>query len=208
MAPKVVSFLVSGQGSNFSAVMERIESEDINAVPGILISDKGGAPALRKAEDFGMKSVWVNPKDYASKKEYEEALIELFAGCKTDLIVAAGFMRILSPFFVRSFANRIINIHPSLLPAFAGKDAQEQALDYGVKLAGCTAHFIDEGIDSGPIIMQAAVPVLFEDNAASLSKKILREEHRILPESVKLFCEDRLSVEGRKVFIRSSNIMP
>lgn len=201
MAPKVVSFLASGQGSNFSAVMERILLGEINAVPGLLISDRADAPALQKAESFGMKSVWVNPKDYASKQEYEETMIDLLLEHKTDLVVAAGFMRLLSPVFVRAFSNRIINIHPSLLPSFAGKDAQQQAIDYGVKLAGCTVHFIDEGVDTGPIIMQTAVPVSPEENAASLSKKILREEHRVLPECVRLFCENRLFVEGRKVFI-------
>ncbi|MDR3238022.1 MAG: phosphoribosylglycinamide formyltransferase, partial [Spirochaetia bacterium] len=193
MTPKVVSFLASGQGTNFSAAAEKIKSGYIKARLGILVSDND-APALRKAESFGMKSFLVNPKDYSSKQDYEDEMIRLFREHKSSLIVAAGYMRILSPRFVRAFQNRIINVHPSLLPAFPGREAQRQALDYGVKVTGCTTHFIDEGTDTGPIIMQSAIPLLQSDNIASISKKIRAEEHKILSESIKLFCEDRLKI--------------
>ena len=206
MARSIVSFLSSGYGSNFAAVMEKINKGYIKAVPGILISDKADAMALVKADKFGMHAEWINPKSFDSKKEYEEAMIELLVKHKTDLVVTAGFMRILSPVFVRAFENRIINIHPSLLPSFPGINAQQQALNYGVKFTGCTAHFIDEGTDTGPIIMQAVVPVSASDDVTSLSKKILKEEHRILPESVKLFCDNKISVQGRNVLIKSSKI--
>ena len=196
----IVSFLASGQGSNFLAAARKIQSGYIKAKIGILISDND-APALRKAENIGVKSFWVNPKDYNSKADFEDEMIALFKSCETDLIVAAGYMRILSPRFVKAFENRIINIHPSLLPAFPGKDAGKQAIEYGVKITGCTTHFIDEGTDTGPIIMQAVVPVLPDDNASTLAKKILTKEHKILPESIKLFCEGRLKINGRSVII-------
>jgi len=196
----VISFLASGQGSNFLAAAKKIQSGYIKAKIGILISDND-APALRKAESIGVKSFWVNPKDYGSKADFEDKMIAMFKDCETDLIVAAGYMRILSPNFVRTFENRIINIHPSLLPAFPGKDAIKQAIEYGVKITGCTTHFIDEGTDTGPIIMQAAVPVPPDGNASVLAEKIHAKEHKILPESIKLFCESRLRISGRTVTI-------
>ena len=196
----VVSFLASGQGSNFLVVAKKIRSGYIKAEAGILISDND-APALRKAENIGIKAFRVNPKDYESKTDFENEMASLLKRCKTDLIVTAGYMRILSPHFVRTFKNKIINIHPSLLPAFSGRDAVKQAIEHGAKITGCTTHFIDEGIDTGPIIMQAAVPILPGDDASILAKKILAKEHRILPESIKLFCEDRLTINGRTVII-------
>ncbi|MCL1911693.1 MAG: phosphoribosylglycinamide formyltransferase [Leptospirales bacterium] len=196
----IVSFLASGQGSNFLATAKKIQSGYIKAKIGILVSDND-APALRKAESIGVKSFRVNPKDYGSKADFEDEMIALFGHCKTDLIVAAGYMRILSPRFVKAFENRIINIHPSLLPAFPGRDAVKQAIEYGVKITGCTTHFIDEGTDTGPIIMQAAVTVLPNDTASTLAKKIHAKEHKILPESIKLFCEGRLKINGRDVII-------
>jgi len=196
----VVSFLASGQGSNFLAAAKKIQSGYIKAKIGVLISDND-APALRKAKNIGVEAFWVNPKDYNSKADFEDKVIALFKRYETDLIVAAGYMRILSPRFVQSFENRIINIHPSLLPAFPGKDAPKQAIEHGVKITGCTTHFIDEGTDTGPIIMQAAVPILPNDNALTLAKKIHAKEHKILPESIKLFCEGRLKINGRFVII-------
>lgn len=201
MKKKVVSFLASGRGSNFTAVAERIRGGDINACLGILVSDKKDALALDTARDFGMGAHFVDPKAYHGKMDHEKAMIRLLEEAGTDLVVAAGFMRILSPHFVGAFKNRIINIHPALLPSFPGVDGQKQAFDYGVKISGCTTHFIDEGTDTGPIILQSAVPVRQDDTLESLSKRILAEEHRILPESVRLFCEGKLSVSGRKVLI-------
>lgn len=202
MKKKVVSFLASGRGSNFRAVMERIRDGHIRANPGILICDKKGAGAFAIADEFGIKSYFVDPKPFADRRSHEEAIVGLLKKHGTDLVVAAGYMRILTPYIIREFKNAIVNVHPALLPAFPGVNAQKQALEYGVKMSGCTTHFIDEGVDTGPIIIQAAVPVLPEDSVESLSARILREEHVILPESVRLFCEGRLSMRGRKVIIK------
>jgi phosphoribosylglycinamide formyltransferase-1 len=198
---KTVSFLASGRGSNFTAVAENILAGKIKAEAGILISDRSDARAIQTAEGFGMKAFYVNPKEFPSKTEFEGEMVSLMKKYNTDLVVAAGYMRILSPYFVNEFRGRIINIHPALLPSFPGVHSQKQAFDYGVKISGCTAHFIDEGTDTGPIIIQAAVHVLDSDTEESLSSKILHEEHIILSEAVSLFCEDRLIIEGRKVRI-------
>ncbi len=198
---KTVSFLVSGNGSNFQAVAEKIIRGDINADTGILISNKQDAFALKRAEKLGVKSIFIDPAVFSSKTDYEKEMINCFNAHNTDLIVAAGYMRILSPFFINYYTNRIINIHPSLLPSFRGKDAQQQALDCGVRIAGCTTHFIDSGVDTGPIILQAAVKVYTDDNADTLSSRIILEEHKILSESVRLFCEDRLDIKEKKVII-------
>lgn len=201
MRKKIISFLVSGRGSNFRAVAENIVKGNIFAILGIVISDNRYAKALDIAKDFGMKAFFVDPSSYPNREEHDKAMARLFREYKTDLIVAAGYMRILTPYFVRKFKNRILNIHPALLPSFPGVHAQEQALNKGVKITGCTTHFIDEGVDTGPIIMQSPVPVHDDDTLQTLAEKILKEEHRILPESVKLFCEDRLKIVGEKTVI-------
>ncbi|GAB4219296.1 MAG TPA: phosphoribosylglycinamide formyltransferase [Spirochaetota bacterium] len=198
---KTVSFLVSGRGSNFQAVASAIIKGDIPATVGIVISDKPGVKALDIARELSIPAFFVNPKDYATRQDHEKAMIDLLQKCNTDLVVTAGYMRLLTPFFVNEFKNRIINIHPALLPSFPGTHAQKQALEYGVKISGCTTHFIDEGTDSGPIILQKAVPVYDDDTEDTLSARILKEEHQILIESVKLYCMDKLKVKGRKVFI-------
>lgn len=198
---KIVSFLVSGNGSNFQAVAEKIISGHINAEPGILISNKHDAFALKRAENLGVESACIIPSNFNTKEEYESEMISQLNYVKSDLIVAAGYMRILSPFFINSFTNRIINIHPSLLPSFRGKDAQQQAIDFGVRFSGCTTHFIDSGVDTGPIILQAVVNVNQNDDVNSLSARIIEEEHRILTESVRLFCDDKLLFVGNKVHI-------
>ena len=198
---KTVSFLVSGRGSNFQAVASAIIKGDIPATVGLVISDKPGVKALDIARELSIPAFFVNPKDYATRQDHEKAMIDLLQKCNTDLVVTAGYMRLLTPFFVNEFKNRIINIHPALLPSFPGTHAQKQALEYGVKISGCTTHFIDEGTDSGPIILQKAVPVYDDDTEDTLSARILKEEHQILIESVKLYCMDKLKVKGRKVFI-------
>lgn len=201
MKKKVVSFLVSGRGSNFKVVAEKIKAKEINANFGILISDNIEAKALEIAKDLGIKGLFIDPALYTSRERHEREMVDLLEECRTDLVVAAGYMRVLTPYFVKIYRNRIINIHPALLPAFPGVNAQGQAFDKGVKITGCSTHFIDEGTDTGPIIMQAAVPVDENDTLEKLSSKILKEEHRILPESVKLFCADKLKVVGNKVKI-------
>ncbi len=201
MKKKVVSFLVSGRGSNFKTVAEKIASGYIPAASGVVLSNRADAMALETARAMGIPACAVLPAEYSSREAHEEALVAELEARKTDLVVAAGYMRILTPYFVRQYKNRIINIHPALLPSFPGVDAQEQALHYGVKITGCTAHFIDEGTDTGPIILQKAIAVEENDTVTSLSKRILVEEHRVLPEAVKLFCEGRLRVDGRRVNI-------
>ncbi|MFC1670388.1 phosphoribosylglycinamide formyltransferase [Spirochaetota bacterium] len=202
MFNKRISFLVSGKGIIFSSVARKICSGDINAKPGILISDNENSQALTKATEFGIKPIYINPDNYSTREECEKEMLVVLRKYKTDLIVTAGYMRIISPYLIKIFKNRIINIHPSLLPSFPGKNAQQKALDYGVKVTGCTSHFIDEGIDSGPIIMQRAVPVFEDDDIKSLSLRIIKEECKILPESVNLYCRGRLKMAGRRVIIK------
>ena len=199
---KTVSFLASGRGSNFTAVAKEIKAGKFKAKLGVLIADKESAMALQIANDFGMDSFFVDPGKYNTREDHENEMVKIFKKYKTDCIVAAGYMRILTPFFINTFRNRIINIHPALLPSFPGINGQKQAFDYGVKITGCTTHFVDEGTDTGPIIMQAPVEINQDESLQTLSSKILKEEHRILPQSVKLFCENRLQVMGRKVIIK------
>ena len=201
MKKKVVSFLVSGRGSNFKAIAEKISSGEINAVFGILITNNKEAKALNTADKMGITSFVVDPASFKTREDHEKAMIQLFKKYNTELIVAAGYMRILTPYFVKKYKNRIMNIHPALLPSFPGVDAQKQAFRKGVKITGCTTHFVDEGTDTGPIIMQAAVAVLENDTIETLSSRILNEEHKIFPASVKLFCENRLVVKENKVFV-------
>ena len=193
--------LVSGRGSNLQAVLDRIADGYLPLEIGVVISDKADAYALERAANVGIKTVVVARKECASKEEFEDrihaALVE--AGC--ELVVLAGFMRILSGNFVSKWHNKIINIHPSLLPSFPGLDGQGQALEYGVKFTGCTVHFVDEGTDTGPIILQKVVPVLDDDTHDTLAARILEQEHKAMPEALKLWAEGKLVIEGRKVKI-------
>ncbi|MBP7901869.1 MAG: phosphoribosylglycinamide formyltransferase [Spirochaetes bacterium] len=198
---KRVSYLVSGRGSNFKAIADNIISGNIPAENGVVISNVDGVKAFDSARSLGIPYFFVNPKSFSSKEEYESEICSILHSHSTDLICAAGYMKIISPYFINEFRNRIMNIHPALLPSFPGLHAQKQALDYGVKIAGCTVHFVDEGTDTGPIILQSAVEVSDDDTEDSLSARILREEHRIYSLAVKYFCEDRILVEGRKISI-------
>lgn len=193
--------LVSGRGSNLQAVLDRIADGYLPLEIGVVISDKADAYALERAANVGIKTVVVARKECASKEEFEDrihaALVE--AGC--ELVVLAGFMRILSGNFVSKWHNKIINIHPALLPSFPGLDGQGQALEYGVKFTGCTVHFVDEGTDTGPIILQKVVPVLDDDTHDTLASRILEQEHKAMPEALKLWAEGKLVIEGRKVKI-------
>ncbi len=202
MKKKVVSFLASGRGSNFKAIALKIKKGDIKAKLGILISDVHDAKALDTAREYGMKSYFIDPKKYANREDHEKQMVIALKESKTDLVIGAGYMRILTPYFINEFRYRILNIHPALLPSFPGVHAQQQAFDKGVKVTGCTTHFIDEGVDTGPIIMQAPVTVRDNDTIDTLSARILKEEHRIFPESVKLFCNDRLKIQGDKVIVK------
>ena len=201
MSKKTVSFLASGRGSNFTAVADKIVSGEIKAKLGILVADKGDSKALEIAKKYGMKSYFIDPKKYSDRKSHEIEIVSKMKECGTDLIVAAGYMRLLTPYILNEYKNKMINIHPALLPAFPGIKSQQQAFEYGVKVTGCTAHFIDEGTDTGAIILQAVVPVEDNDTLQILSTKILKEEHRILPEAVNLFCKDKLTIKERRVII-------
>jgi len=193
--------LVSGRGSNLQAVLDRIADGYLPLEISVVISDKADAYALERAANVGIKTIVVARKECASKEEFEDkihaALVE--AGC--ELVVLAGFMRILSGNFVSKWHNKIINIHPALLPSFPGLDGQGQALEYGVKFTGCTVHFVDEGTDTGPIILQKVVPVLDDDTHDTLAARILEQEHKAMPEALKLWAEGKLVIEGRKVKI-------
>ena len=199
MSNRKAGVLVSGRGSNLQAVLDRIADGYLPLEISVVISDKADAYALERAANVGIKTVVVARKECASKEEFEEkihvALVE--AGC--ELVILAGFMRILGGGFVNKWHNKIINIHPALLPSFPGLDGQGQALEYGVKFAGCTVHFVDEGTDSGPIILQKVVPVLDDDTHDTLAARILEQEHIAMPEALKLWAEDKLVIEGRKV---------
>jgi len=199
-----VGVLASGRGSNFRALVEAAHAGRIPATMVVLISDREAAPALDIARAHGIEALFLDPKQYPSREAHEKAIIAALEERRVDLVCHAGYMRILTPAYVAHFRGRAFNIHPSLLPAFPGLHAQRQALAHGVRVAGATVHFVDEGVDSGPIVLQAAVPVLPGDTEESLAQRILVEEHRIYPEAVRLFAEGRLHIEGRIVQIRES----
>lgn len=194
--------LVSGNGSNLQAIIDAIEEGMLSARIEIVISNNPEAFALRRCEKHGIKYVVLNHQDYETREGFDRAMISILNRHGVELIAMAGFMRILTPEFIRTFPLRIMNIHPALLPSFPGLHGQKKAFDYGVKFSGCTVHFADEGVDSGPIIVQAVVPVHPEDTAESLAQRILKEEHRIYPQAIQWFAEGRLEVRGRKVFLR------
>jgi phosphoribosylglycinamide formyltransferase-1 len=198
--------LISGRGSNMDAILAAIKSGRIgNAKPCIVISNKPEAAGLKIAsEKYGIPTK-VIPSDGLKGWHYDQNIVTILqehgVTPQSGLVCLAGFMRIISPEFVRQYRMRIMNIHPALLPAFPGLRAQKQALDYGVKVSGCTVHFVDEGMDSGPVILQKAVPVVEGDNEECLSARILEQEHELYPEAVRLFCEGRIKIEGRRVSI-------
>lgn len=200
--PVTIAVLVSGNGTNFQAIIDAIESGRIrNARIACLVSNKADAFALERAKKHNVSTHVLNHKDYPDRKAYDTALVALLQQQGVQLVVLAGFMRLLSPIMIDAFPNAIINIHPALLPAFPGLDAQQQAFDYGVRYTGCTVHFVDSGTDTGPIILQAVVPILGSDTVETLTQRIHGEEHRTYVEAVRLFCAGQLKVEGRKVII-------
>lgn len=203
---KRIVMLASGRGSNFQAVASAIARGMINGRCVGLIVDRRETLAAVRAEEFGIPVFTIDYSGFSTKGEYEEEVISTLRSLAPDLVVLAGYMKILGSSIIREYAGRIINIHPSLLPSFPGLDAQGQALAYGVKISGCTVHFVDEGTDSGPVILQRAVPVLDDDDPGSLAERILLEEHIALPEAVSLFCEDRLHILGRAVIRLDSDL--
>lgn len=191
-----LAVFVSGSGTNLQAIIDAgIPTVEI----ALVLSNNPGAYALERAKKHGIPAKAADHKNFPGREEYDEHVLELLEPYGVDLIALAGFMRILTPRFVRAYKNRIINIHPALLPSFPGMHAAKQALDSGVKFTGCTVHFVDEGVDSGPIILQAVVPVRDDDNEESLLERIHKEEHRIYPEALKLIASGKFKIEGKRV---------
>ena len=201
MHRKVLGVLVSGRGSNLQAILDAINAGRLEAKIGLVISDNPEANALRRLGGLNIPTAVVERKNYKTKQDFEAALIAQLDLHHVELVILAGFMRILSPHFINRFPGRVMNIHPALLPAFPGLNAQEQAVCYGVKVSGATVHFVDEGMDSGPIILQEAVPVEDNDTVESLSERILHLEHKLYVRAVRLYCDGRISMEGRTVKI-------
>lgn len=197
---KIAVFL-SGRGSNFKAIHTAVENGTIDADIALVFSNKQQAPGLQYAREAGLTSLYLNPKEFESREDYDKAIAEEVKARDIDLICLAGYMRILTPGLCQTFLHKIINIHPALLPAFPGLHVQKMAIDWGVRFSGATVHFVTPEVDMGPIILQAVVPVLQDDTEDSLAARILKEEHKIYPESVRLYFEGRLEVRGRRVFI-------
>ncbi len=198
---KKIAVLVSGGGSNLQSIIDSVESGTLKVEIVLVLSNKEGAFGLERAAKHQIPTAVIKHGEFQDREAFETRLMEVIDGHGAELVVLAGFMRVLTPHFVNHYHHRIMNIHPALLPSFPGTHGQKQALDYGVRYAGCTIHFVDEGTDTGPIIMQAVVPILPDDTEGDLSARILVEEHRIYPESLRLWSEGRLLIEGRKVRI-------
>ena len=198
-----IAVLISGRGTNLESIIRSIETNYIKkAQIVVVISDNRDAQGLLRAEKQGIETIVIETEDFSTKQSYEEKLIETLQKLNIDLIVLAGFMRVLSLYFVKHFKWRIMNIHPALLPAFAGLQAQRQAVDYGVRFSGCTVHFVTEKVDKGPIIIQAVVPLYVEDTEDTLSQRILQYEHKIYPKAIKMYVEGKLEITGNKVKIK------
>lgn len=199
-----IGVLASGRGSNFQSIIDNIKSGYINAKIALLITDNANAYAIERAKNNNIETLVLIPKNFPDRDSYYRHIADELKKRNIDLVILAGFMRVVGQPLIERFKNRIMNIHPALLPSFPGLHGQKQAVEYGVKIAGCTVHFIDEGVDTGPIIIQSAVPAYEDDTEDTLSERILKEEHRIFPLAVKLFAEDKIKVKGRKVFIESN----
>jgi len=198
-SPLVLGVLASGHGSNLQAIIDEIEAGRLSAKIALVLSNKADAFALKRAEKHHIPSLFINPKKYPQREDYDKALLEALQAHQVQVVILAGYMRLLTGHLVKPFLLRMINIHPSLLPAFPGLHAQRQALAYGVKFSGCTVHFVDEEMDNGPIIAQSTVPVLDEDTEDALAARILVEEHHLLPSVIQRLAEGKLKIEGRRV---------
>lgn len=201
-----IAVFISGSGSNLQSIIDAIEAGLVSARIAVVLSNEPDAYGLVRAQQHGIPTAVVNHRDYAGRREFEEAVLAVLADFPVDLICLAGFMRLLTPGFLRRFPHRVINIHPALLPSFPGTHGQRDAFDYGVKFSGCTIHFVDEGVDTGPIIMQAVVPVLPGDDEEALKARILKQEHRIYPQVIQFFAEGRVTVAGKKVIVAGAAI--
>ena len=201
MAKEVLGVLCSGRGTDLQSIIDAIADGKLDAEIAVVLTDKPDVMALERARKAGIRNVCVNRKEYEDRESFEHVLVAELETSGVTLVILAGFMRILSPYFVHAYSGRIMNIHPALLPSFGGAHAHRDVLAYGVKISGCTVHFVDEGMDSGPIILQAAVPVLDDDTEETLGARVLEQEHIIYPKAIQLYVEGRLKVEGRHVRI-------
>jgi phosphoribosylglycinamide formyltransferase-1 len=213
--PLRLGVLASGRGSNLQAIIDAIENGTLYARIVVVVSNKREAPALDRARKHGITEIFLDPKPFAGRPDtreaYDRALLDVLRKFEVELVLLAGYMKIVTSVLIQAYPQRIMNIHPALLPAFPGLDVHQKALDHGVKISGCTVHFVTEGVDEGPIIIQAAVPVLEGDSAEELSARILEQEHRLYLQAVQLYAEGKLHVEGRRVRIQkngSSSIPP
>lgn len=196
-----LAVLASGDGTNLQALIDRSKAGQLDAEIVLVISNNPDAGALGRAAQAGIAHICIDHRQYNKRADYDNQVVHELQKAEPDLIILAGYMRLLTPLFIEAFAQRIINIHPSLLPAFPGLNAHKQALDCGVRFSGCTVHFVDNGVDTGPIILQAVVPIHGEDDPDSLAARILEQEHKIYPQAIQLFVEGRIQIKGRKVFI-------
>ncbi|MEZ4485291.1 MAG: phosphoribosylglycinamide formyltransferase [Syntrophotaleaceae bacterium] len=196
-----LGILASGGGTNLQAIIDRIQDGTLNAEIALILSNKSTAGALQRGRQGGIPTACIDHRQYPDRLEFDRAMIAALTGAGVELVIMAGFMRLISDEFLHAFPGRIMNIHPALLPAFPGLNAQRQALKHGARITGCTVHFVDSGVDTGPIIIQAAVPVLEDDTEQTLAARILRQEHRVYPEAIRLYAEGRLRIVGRQVQI-------
>jgi phosphoribosylglycinamide formyltransferase-1 len=194
-----IGVLLSGDGTNLQAIIDAIEAGQLDAKIAVVLSNRADAYGLTRARTHRIPTEVLNHKEFPSRETYDEAVVELLSNRGVELVVLAGFMRLLSPVFVKAYSNRIMNIHPALLPSFPGLHVQRKAVEHGVRFSGCTVHFVNEECDEGPIIIQAVVPVFPDDSGTSLAARILEQEHRIYPRAIQLYAEGRLHVVGRRV---------
>ncbi|SDN69109.1 phosphoribosylglycinamide formyltransferase-1 [Desulfonauticus submarinus] len=199
-----IAVLISGSGSNLQSIIDKIESGALQAEIKVVISNNPKAYGLERAKKHGLKRTVIEHTKFSSREDFEKRLVSEIEDAGAKVVILAGFMRILSPYFVRSFAQRILNIHPAILPSFPGLHGQKQAAQYGVKVSGCTVHFVDEKMDHGPIIIQAVVPALPEDDGNTLGERILKWEHRIYPQAISWLAEKRIEICGRKVKVKNA----
>jgi phosphoribosylglycinamide formyltransferase-1 len=198
-----LGILISGNGSNLQSIIDYIEKGSLKATIKIVISNNPDAYGLTRAKKHGIPVVILKNGDFINKEDFDLELINILKNNSVDLVILAGFMRVLTPTFLKAFPQKIMNIHPALLPSFPGIHGQKQALEYGVKLSGCTVHFVDEGVDTGPIIIQSAVQVFDDDTEETLAARILKEEHRIYPQAIQFYTEGKIEIKGRKVRIKT-----
>ena len=199
--PAPIGVLISGSGTNLQSIIDAIEAKELDAKIQVVLSNRADAYGLVRAKKHGIPIEVLDHKRFPSREAFDQAVVDILRDHEVELVVLAGFMRLLSPVFVGAYSNRIMNIHPAVLPAFPGLHAQKKAVEHGVRFSGCTVHFVNEECDEGPIIIQAVVPVFAEDTEESLASRILEQEHRIYPRAIQLYSEGRLRIEGRKVFV-------